>query len=158
MYATNGTDAHLASIGMVPPCGPAGEASEQRLRGRRGERETLDRLVASVRAGSSRTLVVRGEAGAGKTALLDYLLERGWGCRVVRAAGVESEMDLAFAGLHQLCAPFLDRLERLPEPQRDALSTAFSLRGGDAPDRFSVGWPSWACWRRWPGSARSSAS
>ncbi len=139
MYATNGTDAHLASIGMVPPCGPAGEASEQRLRGRRGERETLDRLVASVRAGSSRTLVVRGEAGAGKTALLDYLLERAWGCRVVRAAGVESEMDLAFAGLHQLCAPFLDRLERLPEPQRDALSTAFSLRGGDAPDRFSVG-------------------
>jgi DNA-binding CsgD family transcriptional regulator len=128
-----------ASIRIVPPSASADEASEHRLRGRRSERETLDRLVASVRAGNSRTMVVRGEAGAGKTALLDYLLERAGGCQVVRAAGVESEMDLPFAGLHQLCGPFLDRLERLPDPQRDALATAFSLRGGDAPDRFTVG-------------------
>ena len=156
MYATNGTDVHLARIQLrpldpasdapvrsvttaVPPPARAGAAPEHRLRGRRGERETLDRLVASVRAGNSRTLVVRGEAGAGKTALLEYLLQHAWGCRVAQAAGVETEMDLPFAGLHQLCAPFLDRLERLPEPQRDALGTAFSLRGGDAPDRFAVG-------------------
>src|SRR5580692_7045966 len=156
MYATSSADAHLARTQILPldsssdfsvspltaaepPPARTGEAREQRLRGRRGERETLDRLVASVRAGNGRALVVRGDAGAGKTALLDYLLERAWGCRAVRAAGVESEMDLPFAGLHQLCAPFLDRIERLPEPQRDALGTAFSLRGGDAPDRFAVG-------------------
>ncbi|MGD0246594.1 MAG: LuxR C-terminal-related transcriptional regulator [Streptosporangiaceae bacterium] len=117
----------------------AGEVTEHKLHGRRGERETLDRLVASVRAGNSRALILRGEAGAGKTALLEYLLEHAWGCRVVRVAGVESEMDLPFAGLHQLCAPFLDRIERLPGPQRDALGTALSLRGGAAPDRFAVG-------------------
>jgi DNA-binding CsgD family transcriptional regulator len=156
MYATSSADVHLDRTQIlpldsssdfsvspltaaVPPPSRTGEAREQRLRGRRGERETLDRLVASVRAGNGRALVVRGDAGAGKTALLDYLLERAWGCRAVRAAGVESEMDLPFAGLHQLCAPFLDRIERLPEPQRDALGTAFSLRGGDAPDRFAVG-------------------
>ena len=83
--------------------------------------------------------MLRGEAGAGKTALLEYLLERASGCRIARAAGVEAEMELAFAGLHQLCAAFLDRLERLPGPQRDALSTAFNLQGGDTPDRFAVG-------------------
>jgi hypothetical protein len=109
------------------------------LRGRRSECEALDRLVASVRDGHSRVLVLRGEAGVGKTALLEYLLERASGCRIARTAGVESEMELAFAGLHQLCAPFLDRLERLPGPQRDSLGTAFGLRDGDAPDRFLVG-------------------
>jgi DNA-binding CsgD family transcriptional regulator len=92
-----------------------------------------------VRAGHSRVLVVRGEAGVGKTALLDYLQERASGCRVVRAAGVESEMEIAFAGLHQLCAPMLGSLARLPGPQRDALSTAFGLSAGEAPDRFLVG-------------------
>jgi DNA-binding CsgD family transcriptional regulator len=117
----------------------AGGVPEHRLRGRRGQREALDRLVTSVRAGNSRALVIRGEAGTGKTALLEYLLERAWGCRVVRIAGAESETDLAFAGLHQLCAPFGDRIERLPEPQRDALGTALGLRGGAAPDRFTVG-------------------
>jgi DNA-binding CsgD family transcriptional regulator len=117
----------------------AGGVPEHRLRGRRDECETLDRLVASVRAGNSRALVIRGEAGTGKTALLDYLIVPAWGCRVVRAAGVESEMDLIFAGLHQLCAPFLDRIDRLPEPQRDALGTALGLRDGPAPDRFAVG-------------------
>jgi DNA-binding CsgD family transcriptional regulator/uncharacterized protein YuzE len=83
--------------------------------------------------------VVRGEPGAGKTALLDYLVQQASGCRIVRVAGVQSEMELAFAGLHQLCAPLLDRLDRLPVPQRDALRTAFGLSRGPAPDRFLVG-------------------
>jgi DNA-binding CsgD family transcriptional regulator len=117
----------------------AGAGPESGLRGRRGECEALDLLVADVRAGQSRVLVLRGEAGAGKTALLEYLLERASGCCTARTAGVESEMELAFAGLHQLCAPFLDRIERLPGPQREALSTAFNLRDGAAPDRFAVG-------------------
>jgi DNA-binding CsgD family transcriptional regulator len=92
-----------------------------------------------VRAGRSRVLVLRGEAGVGKTALLDYLEERASGCRVVRAAGVESEMEIAFAGLHQLCAPMLGGLARLPALQRYAVSTAFGLSAGAAPDRFLVG-------------------
>jgi len=117
----------------------AGASPEPGLRGRRSECEALDRLVADLRMGQSQVLVLRGEAGVGKTALLEYLLERASGCCVARTAGVESEMELAFAGLHQLCAPFLDRLERLPGPQRDALSTAFNLRDGDTPDRFAVG-------------------
>jgi DNA-binding CsgD family transcriptional regulator len=99
----------------------------------------LDRLVEDVRAGQSRALVLRGEAGVGKTALLDYLQGRASGCRIARAAGVESEMELPFAGLHQLCAPMLHRLGRLPGPQGDALGAAFGLRDGDAPDRFLVG-------------------
>jgi DNA-binding CsgD family transcriptional regulator len=109
------------------------------LLGRRSECETLDRLVAAVRAGESAVLVVRGEAGVGKSALLGYLIERASGCRIARAAGVESEMELPFAGLHQLCGPMLDRLERLPAPQRDALATAFGLSAGEPPDRFLVG-------------------
>jgi len=111
-------------------------------RGRRRECDALDRLLADVRAGRSRVLVVRGEAGIGKTALLDHLAAGASGCRVARAAGVESEMELAFAGVHQLCVPLLDRLPRLPEPQREALATAFglsALRAGAAPDRFLVG-------------------
>jgi DNA-binding CsgD family transcriptional regulator len=110
-----------------------------RLLGRRRECAALDELVASVRAGESRALVLRGEAGAGKTALLEYLVQHASGSGIARTAGVESEMELAYAGLQQLCAPFLDRLERLPGPQRDALGTAFGLRDGDAPDRFLVG-------------------
>jgi DNA-binding CsgD family transcriptional regulator len=109
------------------------------LLGRRSECAALDRLVATVRAGPSRALVLRGEAGVGKSALLEYLVRRASGCGIARAAGVESEMELAFAGLHQLCAPFIDRLERLPGPQRDALGAAFGLQAGDAPDRFVVG-------------------
>jgi DNA-binding CsgD family transcriptional regulator/tetratricopeptide (TPR) repeat protein len=92
-----------------------------------------------VRAGAGRALVVRGEPGVGKTVLLDYLAGRASGCRVVRAAGVESEMELAFAGLHQLCAPMLDHAESLPGPQRAALRTAFGLSAGPAPDAFLVG-------------------
>jgi DNA-binding CsgD family transcriptional regulator len=109
------------------------------LLGRRSECETLDELVASVRAGPSRTLVLRGEAGVGKSALLEYLVQHASGCGIARAAGVESEMELAFAGVHQLCSPFVDRLEGLPGPQRDALGAAFGIRDADAPDRFLVG-------------------
>ena len=83
--------------------------------------------------------MLRGTAGTGKTALLDYAAERAEGFRVVRAVGVESEMELPFAGLHQLCGPLLDRLERLPAPQRDALATAFGLSSGAQPDRFLIG-------------------
>jgi len=99
----------------------------------------LGRFTDGVRAGESRVLVVRGEPGVGKTALLEYLVGQASGCRVARAAGVQSEMELAFAGLHQLCAPMLDRLESLPAPQRDALRTAFGISAGPAPDRFLVG-------------------
>src|SRR6202522_2836786 len=106
---------------------------------RRGECGVLDQIVNAVRAGGSRVLVVHGEPGVGKSALLEYLAGRASGCRVVRAAGVESEMELAFAGLHQLLAPVLDRVERLPGPQRDALRTAFGLSAGPVPDRFLVG-------------------
>ena len=109
------------------------------LIGRRAETAQLDRLLADVRSGTSAAVVVRGDAGVGKTALLDYVLGQAAGCRVVRSAGVESEMELPFAGLHQLCAPFLDHLERLPQPQREALTTAFGLRPGAPPDRFILG-------------------
>src|SRR5215218_3724616 len=109
------------------------------LLGRRGECEALDRLLARLRTGESPVLVLRGEAGVGKTALLDYLVDEASGCRVVRAAGAEAEMELAYAGLQQLCAPMLDHLDALPGPQRDALSTAFGLSAGDPPDRFFVG-------------------
>ncbi|HEY4464595.1 MAG TPA: AAA family ATPase, partial [Streptosporangiaceae bacterium] len=105
------------------------------------ERDALDRLVGAVHAGESRALVVRGEPGVGKTVLLDYLAGQASasGCRVARATGVQSEMELAFAGLHQLCAPQLTRAERLPVPQREALRTAFGLTAGPSPDRFLVG-------------------
>jgi DNA-binding CsgD family transcriptional regulator len=109
------------------------------LQDRHSECAALDRLLDAVRAGESRVLVIRGEAGVGKSALLEYLVARASGCWVARATDAQSEMELAFAGLHQICAPMLDRLERLPGPQSDALGTAFGLRAGDAPDRFLVG-------------------
>jgi DNA-binding CsgD family transcriptional regulator len=112
---------------------------EPALHGRHGECDLLDHLLAGTRAGDSQVLVVCGEAGIGKTALLDYLAQRAAGCRVVRASGAESEMELPFAGLHQMCVPMLDRLDRLPGPQRDALATAFGLSSGSRPDRFLVG-------------------
>jgi DNA-binding CsgD family transcriptional regulator len=108
------------------------------LLGRRGECAALQRLLGAVRAGQSRALVLRGEAGVGKTVLLDYLVDQAAGCRVLRAGGVQSEMELAFAGLYQLCAPLLDRADHLPGPQRAALRTAFGLRTGEPPDRFLV--------------------
>lgn len=99
----------------------------------------LDDLVGAVREGESRALVIHGDAGIGKTALLDDVAGRASGCRVARTAGVQSEMELPFAGLHQLCAPMLDRLDHLPAPQRDALATAFGMCEGSAADRFLVG-------------------
>jgi hypothetical protein len=109
------------------------------LWGRGQECEALDGLLADVRAGRSRVLVVCGEPGIGKTALLDYAIQLASGFRVARAAGVESEMELPFAALHQLCGPMLGRLGALPAPQRDALGVAFGLSAGNAPDRFLVG-------------------
>jgi DNA-binding CsgD family transcriptional regulator len=109
------------------------------LRGRQAECEALDRHVASVRAGYSAVLVLRGEAGIGKTALLEYVTGCAKDCRIVRVVGVESEMELAFGGLHQLCAPFINQLDRLPEPQRAAIETAFGMSAGTPPDRFLVG-------------------
>ncbi|WP_345541897.1 AAA family ATPase, partial [Phytohabitans rumicis] len=114
-------------------------APRRGLRGRRSECEALDRLVADAKAGQSQALVLRGEAGVGKSALVEHLVGNAAGCQVLRAAGVESEMELAFAGLHQLCVPVVGHLDRLPGPQRDALSIAFGMRAGNAPDRFLVG-------------------
>ena len=115
------------------------EGPAEVLYGRRVEREALGGLLDAVRRGQSRVLVVSGEPGVGKTALLESAIGSASGFRVARAVGVESEMELAFAALQQLCAPLLDRLARLPAPQRDALGVAFGLRAGDAPDRFLVG-------------------
>jgi AAA ATPase domain len=109
------------------------------LLNRNAERAALDNLLEAVRAGRSGVLVLRGEPGVGKTALLDYATESAAGLRIARLSEVESEMELAFAALHQLCAPMLDELDRLPGPQRTALGVAFGLRDGDAPDRFLVG-------------------
>jgi DNA-binding CsgD family transcriptional regulator/tetratricopeptide (TPR) repeat protein len=106
---------------------------------RQAERAQLDGLLEHARAGASAAVVVRGEAGVGKTALVDYVRRSASTFRVVRAAGVESEMELPFAALQQLCAPMLDELARLPDPQREALSTAFGLRDGAPPNRFLVG-------------------
>ena len=99
----------------------------------------LDDFAGAVRRGESRSLVLRGEAGIGKTVLLEYLIASASDMTVLRAAGVESEMELAYAGLHQLCAPLLDRLGRLPGPQQQALETVFGLSTGAAPGRFLVG-------------------
>src|SRR4030088_923336 len=103
------------------------------LVGRSRERAMLDRLLVDVNGGASGVLVLRGAAGTGKTALLDFAAECREGERAVRAGGVESEMERPFAGLHQLCGALLDRLERLPPPQREALETAFGLSSGAQP-------------------------
>ena len=109
------------------------------LWGRQREQAELNQMLLAVRSGRSRVLVVRGEAGIGKTALLEYLAGLMGERRVVRASGVESEMELAYAGLHQFCGSMLAALQRLPGPQREALEVAFGLRGGEAPDRLMVG-------------------
>ena len=106
---------------------------------RLSERAALGRLLDAARAGRSGVLVMGGEPGVGKTALLDHAIESAADLRVARVTGVESEMELAFAALQQLCAPMLDKLEGLPDPQRDALGVAFGLHTGAAPDRFLVG-------------------
>ena len=108
------------------------------LRGRSSERAVLARLLDDLRAGRSAVLVVRGDAGVGKTALLQHCAAEASGCRVLRIAGVESEMDLPFAGLHQLCAPMLAQLDALPPPQERALRVALGLASGEPPDRFLV--------------------
>ena len=123
-----------AEVGMRMRFEPTPE-----LLDREAERAALDGLLGDLRSGRGRALVVRGEAGVGKSALLEYLAVAAADMRVARAAGVESEMELAFASVHQLCAPLLGRLEDLPGPQRDALGIAFGLRAGAAPDRFLVG-------------------
>jgi predicted ATPase len=109
------------------------------LWGRRQQCEALDGLLAGVRAGRSQTLVLRGEAGIGKTALLGYAAETAQDFQLARAEGIESEMELPFAALHQLCGRMLSRLGRLPGSQRDALGVAFGLSSGGVPDRFLVG-------------------
>ncbi len=108
------------------------------FRGRTAERDHLARLLDKARSGESAALVVRGEAGIGKTALLDQCAERASGFQVARVAGMQSEMELPFAGLHQLCAPMLAQVAALPGPQQNALRVAFGLMAGDTPDRFLV--------------------
>jgi DNA-binding CsgD family transcriptional regulator/tetratricopeptide (TPR) repeat protein len=117
----------------------AAPGREPTLRGRADECALLDTLVEAIRRGEGRSLVVRGEAGIGKTALLDHLARSAPDLTVLRAMGVESEMELAYAGLHQLCAPLLDRRDRLPAPQRQALEVVYGIGVGAAPDRFLVG-------------------
>src|SRR5882672_9520758 len=113
--------------------------SRRRLRGRSREQERLDRLLTGIHSGRSGVLVVRGEAGIGKTALLEQLIEQAVGCTVARATGAQADMELPFAGLQQLFGSMLGPLERLPDPQREAVEVAFGLRSGPAPDRFEVG-------------------
>ena len=109
------------------------------LLGRQAECGVLDGVVADACAGRSRVLVLRGEAGAGKSALLEYLSARAADLRFATAVGIESEMELPYSGLHQLCGSMLEHLEHLPVPQREALATVFGLESGPAPDRFLVG-------------------
>jgi DNA-binding CsgD family transcriptional regulator len=120
--------AHSSSRGRAP-----------RLIGRDAECSELDSLLKALRQGESRSLVIRGEAGVGKTALLEYLTQRAADCRVISVTAVQSEMELAFAALHQMCAPILDELELLPGPQRNALRITLGLDEGPVPDRFMVG-------------------
>ncbi len=128
-------------LGAEPATAAAttGRSDPGTLHGRTRECATLDGLLARARRAQSQVLVLRGEPGIGKTALLDYVSERATECRVARSAGVEAEMELPFAGLQQLCAPMLDHIDRLPAPQRDALATAVGAHAGAAPDRFLVG-------------------
>jgi DNA-binding CsgD family transcriptional regulator len=109
-----------------------------KLLGRRAECEFLDAALADALEGRGRVVVLQGQAGAGKSALLNFVVERAQGWRVATAVGIESEMELAYSGLHQLCASMLDHLDQLPTPQRDALGTVFGLRAGETPDRFLV--------------------
>ncbi len=116
-----------------------GRAVRTGLRGREEECAELDRMLAAARSGEGRVLVVRGDAGVGKSALLDYAVNSARNLRTLRAVGVECEMELTFAALHQLCGPLVDRLMNIPAPQREALETVFGLRTGVPPDRFLVG-------------------
>jgi DNA-binding CsgD family transcriptional regulator len=141
--AVAGVRSSRASALRMPKLADADEQPRGRglktLHGRRTECETLDHLLERVRGGQSAALVIRGMPGIGKTALLDYAIDSASDLSVVRVAAVESEIELPFAGLHQLCAPLLDRLACLPAPQRDAIETVFGLSTGSAPDRFFLG-------------------
>lgn len=119
----------------------AGESELATLLGRRAERDTVKQLLTRAQTGRSGALVVRGEAGIGKTALVEHARDAAVasGFRVEHSIGAESETQFAFAGLHQLCTPLLDHADALPEPQQAALGVAFGLRAGAAPDRFLVG-------------------
>jgi len=125
--------------------------ADRELRGRQRANAVLDGLLSAAWTGRSGVLVLCGEAGVGKSALLDSLAARSQTCRIARAVGIESEMELAYAGLQLLCQPFLDGIDRLPRPQHDALGTAFGLLAGPVPDRFLVAetratrWLCWSC-------------
>jgi hypothetical protein len=110
-----------------------------RLVGRASESTVLEQFLAAVRSGESRALVLHGEPGIGKTALLEFLVKRAADCRVISVSGVQSEMELAFAALHQMCAPLLDQLTTIPAPQAAALRITFGLDSGPVPDRLLVG-------------------
>jgi DNA-binding CsgD family transcriptional regulator len=127
------------SIRAVHEPAASGRGNTPQLVGRRAECAALRALLEAVRSGESRPLVVRGGAGTGKTALLDYVATHASDCRVARIVAVQSEMELAFAGLHQLAAPMLERLGDLPEPQQDAMRVAVGISAGPAPDRFVLG-------------------
>ena len=129
-----------SSLGAVPQrtASPIPEYAKS-LIGRDTERSVLDRLLEDVRGGASRALVVHGEAGVGKTALLEYVAARASDCRVVSVAGAQAEMEFGFAALHQLCVPMLDNLDAIPAPQRKALHVTFGIEAGPVPDRFLVG-------------------
>src|SRR3979490_765347 len=114
-------------------------AQARRLLGRQRERAVLERLLGAARDGHGAVLLVQGDPGVGKTALLEYAVAAGEDFRVVQAAGVEGEMKLDYAALQQLCSPILEFIERLADPQRDALGVAFGLRAGQAPSPFLVG-------------------
>jgi DNA-binding CsgD family transcriptional regulator len=135
----SGEERHAAVHAKAPRRASHRQTDSPALRGRADECAQLDRLREGALAGRGGALMLRGEAGVGKTALLEYAIVSATTLRVIRVAGIESEMELAFAGLHQLCAPILDRLERVPEPQRAALETTFALSPGAVPDRFLVG-------------------
>src|SRR5262245_26075974 len=141
----------IASVQCPGPCpvagrrsivgaGMSGQPAATELRGRGEERGALDRLLDGARAGQSSVLVIRGEPGIGKSALLEYTAERASGFRIARARGVESEMEFAFAGLQQLCGGTpRERAEQLAAPQRDALLRAYGVMGGPPPEAFLVG-------------------
>jgi AAA ATPase domain len=135
--SAEGAETYRYGMWMPPSAAAAGDAV--RLIGRASESARLEQLLEALRGGESQALVLAGEPGIGKTALLDHLVERAIDCRVISVSGVQSEMELAFAALHQLCGPLLIRLSAVPAPQADALRITFGLDSGPVPDRFVVG-------------------